>query len=80
MRGRGRRRAPHPSTHDPPHEQLLVRLGAGGVVLSSSPLIAFGPCHCCHPPHFVIVILPLSSPVVTQGRAPLFVYIIFHSH
>ena len=37
MPGRERRRAPHPSTHDPPHEQLRVRLGAGGVVPSSSP-------------------------------------------
>jgi hypothetical protein len=50
---------PPRSTRDPPHEQLLVRLGVGGVsfVASSSPLSAFSrrslslpsPCSTPHP-------------------------------
>jgi len=49
----------HYSTHNPPHKQLLMRLGVGGVsfaapCLSSPPssgpfpcVPPHGPCHCC---------------------------------
>jgi hypothetical protein len=47
----------HCSTCNPPHEQLLMRLGAGGV-LSCVPSLSLLPTHCCPP--VLVLILSLS--------------------
>ena len=54
------------STHNPPHEQWLMRLDMGGVVPSSPLFLVVPPFHIVIPlsPSFsvVVVVVPVSSP------------------
>jgi hypothetical protein len=54
----------HCSTHNPPHEQLLMRLGTGGVLSCVLSLLLL-PIHCCPPSllsscrcHSILVVVP----------------------
>jgi hypothetical protein len=72
--------APHCySTHDPPHEQLLMRLGVGGVSLPSLPSFSLPSCSSCRfrrfrhrsthdPPHEQLLVRLGMGGVSRDGR------------